>query len=116
MGETSLSQLLIWDHSLPTLVTKAGWYSELPEDAVAMVRMEHEAEDIQRHLIQLLEDPAHFVRIGERGRQLLESRHAPGQYAEVLLDLAARAMEFRKRSTAFQLANKSEIRAESVGR
>ncbi len=106
VGETSLSQLLIWEHALPTLVTKAGWYSELPNDAVAMVRMEHETADLQHHLSQVLKDPAHYVRIGQRGRQLLDSHHAPDRYARVLLDLAGRAVEFRSRASAFQLARK----------
>ena len=42
MGEASASQLRIWEHALPSLVTRVGWYASLPEDAVAHVRPENE--------------------------------------------------------------------------
>ncbi len=38
MGEASGSQLRIWAHALPSLVTRVGWYATLPDDAVAHVR------------------------------------------------------------------------------
>src|SRR5437762_1535146 len=38
MGEASLSQLQIWDHALPSLVTRLGWYAALPKEAVDFVR------------------------------------------------------------------------------
>ena len=38
MGEASASQLRIWGHALPSLVSPVGWYSCLPEGAVDFVR------------------------------------------------------------------------------
>ena len=72
MGEASLSQLQFWDYGLPTLVTRTGWYTSLPEDAVAFVRPEHEVADIQAHLRAFLADPGAFRAMGERGRQSLK--------------------------------------------
>ena len=88
MGEASLSQLRIWEHALPTVVTQVGWYATLPEDAVCFVRPEQEIEDIQRHLNALLDDPERFERMGERGRVLLETNHSPATYAKTLAEFA----------------------------
>ena len=46
MGEASGTQLRIWDHALPSLVTRVGWYAELPSDVVRFVRPEDEINDI----------------------------------------------------------------------
>ncbi|HEV2762241.1 MAG TPA: glycosyltransferase [Pyrinomonadaceae bacterium] len=104
MGEASGSQLRIWDHALPSLVTRVGDYARLPEDAVAHVRPEREVEDIQTHLRAFLADPARFAAMGERGRLRLERWHAPEAYADALLGLVSRAPEFGRRATARELA------------
>ena len=57
MGEASASQLRIWRHSLPSLVTDIGWYAMLPNEVVARVRPEAELEDIQTHLANFLRTP-----------------------------------------------------------
>ena len=66
MGESSFSQLQIWDHALPTLVSQVAWYAKLPENAVAFVRSEHEVLDIQRHLNAFIADPDRFSEMGMR--------------------------------------------------
>jgi glycosyltransferase involved in cell wall biosynthesis len=87
MGEASLSQLLIWEHALPALVTQVGWYATLPQDSVAFVRPDHEIEDIRSHLRRLLKEPERFAEMGRRGRETLERNHAPEHYVESLLHL-----------------------------
>ncbi len=68
MGEASGSQLRIWSHGLPALVSQVGWYASLPAETVAFVRTdENEVPDIQSHLRALLSDPAAFAAMGERG-------------------------------------------------
>lgn len=104
MGEASLSQLLIWEHALPSLVTKGGWYSELPGDVVAFVHQERESQDIKSQLMALVSQPAAFIRMGRRGRRFLEEVHSPKEYAKILVDLAARAAVFREKAAAFWLA------------
>lgn len=91
VGEASLSQLLIWEHALPTLVTNVGWYADLPLEAVAFVRPEHEIADLRVCLRNFLANPEWFARMGEYGRCLLEERHAPDVYADALLRFGATA-------------------------
>lgn len=107
MGEASGSQLRLWDHALPSLVTKTGWYASLPEDAVAFVRTEHETEDISAHLRALLLDPARFKAMGERGQQVLEEEHTPENYADAIIDLAGRAEKFRAQAMSNRLAERA---------
>jgi glycosyltransferase involved in cell wall biosynthesis len=95
MGEASVSQLRIWDHALPTLVTRVGWYANLPESAVAFVRPKYEIKDIQEHLRAFLADPGLFARMGENGRHILQEHHAPGAYVQALVDLAAEVVCLR---------------------
>ena len=65
MGEASVSQLQIWDHALPSLVTKVGWYACLPAETVAFVRPDHEIIDIHAHLRAFLSEPWRYAQMGE---------------------------------------------------
>ncbi len=85
VGEASLSQLIIWDHSLPTLVEYVGWYADLPLEAVSFIRPEHEIADLKVRLRNFLADPQWFERMGKQGRRILKERHAPDSYADALL-------------------------------
>jgi glycosyltransferase involved in cell wall biosynthesis len=109
MGEASISQLRIWSHALPTLVTRIGWYQSLPEDVVSHVRPEHEAMDIQAHLNSFLKDPGRFAEMGEHGRRLLLAEHSVERYVDAVLDLAAEAKEFRPRAVAYKMAERAGI-------
>ena len=107
MGEASGSQLKIWDYALPSVVTKTGWYEGLPEDAVVFVRPEHEIADIQRHLRAFLDHPARFAKMGENGRRILESDHAPDEYAQAIVDFISAAKFHHSRAVAFRLADRA---------
>ncbi len=104
MGEASLSQLVIWSHALPSLVTRVGWYSELPERVVGFVRREREIEDLKKHLESLRAEPAVWAAMGERGRRHLEQHHDPRQYARRLIELASEAVSFRSNAAALRLS------------
>jgi glycosyltransferase involved in cell wall biosynthesis len=104
MGEASGSQLRIWYHALPSLVTEIGWYSSLPRDIVAHVRPDHEPADIQSHLQAFLKNPELFASMGQRGLRRLREQHDPEQYVETILELAGHASEFRVRKAAYDLA------------
>lgn len=104
MGESSFSQLQIWDHALPTLVSQVAWYAKLPENAVAFVRSEHEVLDIQRHLNAFIADPDRFSEMGDEGRRFLEEHHRPERYAEALIDFVADAQRFSPQAAAYELA------------
>ena len=110
VGEASGSQLRIWSHALPSLVSDVGWYASLAADAVCVVRHnEHEIDDIQTHLRHFLNDPQEFQRMGQRGLEELRRNHSPEQYAETLMDIARRAQEFRPRAAIKALARRAAV-------
>jgi glycosyltransferase involved in cell wall biosynthesis len=108
MGEASGSQLRIWAHALPSLVSEIGWYASLSPDMVAHVRPnENEVEDIQKHLRSFISNPQWFARMGERGRKELEEKHSPELYAEVVLEIARKAHTSRPNAACLTLAERA---------
>lgn len=108
MGEASGSQLRIWSHSLPSLVSKVGWYATLPDDTVAFVRVdENEIADIQSHLRALLVDSKKLVEMGQRAHQVLQQAHAPERYAKTILELARLTRNVRPRVAMNRLAERA---------
>jgi glycosyltransferase involved in cell wall biosynthesis len=106
MGESSFSQLQIWEHALPSLVTPVGWYAELSRDTVAFVRPDQEVSDIKEHLKAFLDDPKKFAQMGRNGRRQLEEQHSPTRYVQVLKDLVHQARNFEAIATAHSLAER----------
>lgn len=98
MGEASGSQLRIWSHALPSLVTPVGWYATLPTETVAFVRPEHEITDLTAHLAAFLADPARFSAMGRRGRAYFEQHHVPEQYVQAFIPLVTAAQAYRPRA------------------
>ncbi|MBE9210927.1 glycosyltransferase [Nostoc sp. LEGE 06077] len=92
MGEASLSQLWIWYHALPSLVTDISWYHYLPSDTVAKVRLECEVQDIQTYLQNFHANPDAFTEMGLRGKALLEKQHLPSAYAKQLVPIISTTM------------------------
>ena len=107
MGEASASQLRIWEHALPSLVTRVGWYASLSTDAVAHVRPDNEVADIRSHLETFLQDPARFARMGQHGRRLVETEHHPKAYVSTIVSLVVNARQFKLRHAAFSLAERA---------
>jgi glycosyltransferase involved in cell wall biosynthesis len=85
MGEASGSQLRIWDHALPSIVSKQGWYANLPSDTVFFVSPDNEVEEIKYHLKYFLKNPEYFIKIGQAGRKYLIDHHNPENYVQGLL-------------------------------
>ncbi len=110
MGEASGSQLRIWAHGLPSLVSNVGWYASLPQETVALVRTEeHEVDDIAAHLLAFVEKPSQFSEMGERGRRLLEEQHSPKAYVATVLELAQAAQSFRSKLAGLELAQRTAL-------
>lgn len=107
MGEASGSQLRIWKHALPSLVSRVGWYAGLPAETVAFVRPDSEVSDIREHLKAFTTDPSRFAAMGAQGRRLLEEEHAPETYAQGVIDFVAHAQAFRPRALAPGLAERA---------
>ena len=106
MGEASGSQLRIWYHALPSLVTNVGWYSSLSRDTVAHVRPEHEVADIQSHLRAFLTNPETFAKMGQSGLRTLREQHDPEKYVKTILEFAGNVREFRVRKSAYDSARR----------
>jgi len=87
MGEASASQLRIWKHGLPSLVTDTGWYATLPKNTVATVRRDAELEDIQAHLRGFLTTPEHYRELGRNGRIYVEENHTVEAYVTGFMQL-----------------------------
>jgi glycosyltransferase involved in cell wall biosynthesis len=110
MGEASGSQLRIWAHGLPSLVSQVGWYGSLPRNTVAFVRTDdNEVPDIKAHLRAFLANPSSFSEMGERGRKELEEKHTPEQYAKTIVEMAREARDFRARAASFKLAQRAGV-------
>ena len=84
MGEASGSQLRIWSRGLASLVTRTGWYAELPPDAVGFVDPANEIADLHGHFRTALANPDALQAMGAAGRRHLETRHDPARYAREL--------------------------------
>jgi glycosyltransferase involved in cell wall biosynthesis len=104
MGEASGSQLRIWSAKLPALVTRVGWYAQLPDETVFMIDPEQEREGIVHNLRALRRDPARYGRAGERGRMVLEAQHSPERYARELVAIAAECSSQHARRMGATLA------------
>jgi len=108
MGEASGSQLRIWAHALPSLVTNVGWYSTLPTDAVVHVRAdENESGDIQSALRAFVDNPERFAAMGQRGRKILEAQHLPEKYAEGLIEFLGVEKCHHTRAALLNLAERT---------
>lgn len=108
VGEASGSQLRIWSHALPSLVSGVGWYATLPRETVGYVRPgEYEVEDIQTHLRSFLQSPDDYHKMGRAGLKELKEKHSPASYARTVLEIAERASAHRKRLAAQGLAKRA---------
>lgn len=106
MGEASGSQLRIWNHALPSLVTKVGWYADISEQAVAFVRPDHEITDIQACLKSFLNNPYSFEKMGKKGREILKKYHNPVAYAKAIEEFTAQTGTFRSYQTVQYLTSR----------
>jgi glycosyltransferase involved in cell wall biosynthesis len=104
MGEASASQLRIWAHGLPSIVTRTGWYASLPEDAVLFVDPETELADLLRHLRSFAANPDPFREMGRRGSEIAFGAHMPQAYAAALARIASQHANQRRRKAAIDLA------------
>jgi glycosyltransferase involved in cell wall biosynthesis len=85
LGEASGSQLRIWDHALPTLAIRSGWFAEIPEEFFLWIDPRREEGDIHRMLSWALENRPRLSEMGERAREYLRQHHDPACYAEGLV-------------------------------
>jgi len=106
-GEASYSQLRIWSHGLPSLVSQIGWYAEQPADTVFFVRPHFLEEDVCAHLRAFAARPAAYQAAGMRGYDHLLEQHSPRAYAARIVELAGQAPEYRKRWNARRMSGRA---------
>ena len=87
MGEASMSQLQLWDHGIPSMVTPVGWYAGLPDGTTFPVRIDSEFDDILRHLKDFVHDPDSYYARGDFAREVLLAQHAPDRYAAAIVEM-----------------------------
>ena len=107
MGEASGSQLRLWSHALPSLVTEAGWYAQHCVDTSLFVRPDHEVEDLRTHLRGMLAEPQKLVEMGQRGEERLKAFHSPTQYAEAVSEMLAKNSTYQQLWISRKLAERS---------
>jgi glycosyltransferase involved in cell wall biosynthesis len=76
----------------PTLVTRAGFYDELPDDCVFKIDLANEVADVRAALVTLVADPRVGAEVGERARLHAVATHTPQAYADQLVALAREAL------------------------
>jgi glycosyltransferase involved in cell wall biosynthesis len=86
MGEASGSQLRIWSRGLASVVSKTGWYGELPADTAWSVDPATEVADLHALFRRALAQPGELTAMGRAGRRYLEERHGPEAYASGLIN------------------------------
>jgi len=107
-GEASGSQLRLWSHGLPSIVTRLGWYAELPEDTAAFVRPQAIAEDLRERLREYAAAPGRFAAFGRKGYEYLAARHSPERYAAGLVGMAENAAAWRRQWNARRIASRAK--------
>jgi len=90
MGEASAALLRAFACERPCIVTDLGWFSELPDNVVLKI----DATDvglIENYLFEALclylEYPQPFLRMGQRARCYVRTRHSPAVVAEAYYQL-----------------------------
>ena len=82
-GETSGSLLRALAAGRPTLVTDAGSFAEVPDDACLKVPLgPHEEDTVAAHLLRLASEPARAKAIGAQARAFIAREHTLERAAE----------------------------------
>jgi glycosyltransferase involved in cell wall biosynthesis len=111
IGEASGTQLRIWNGAAPSVVTRLGWFGDLPDDCVLKLSVENEAAELDQLLTRLAQDRHAFDPLGAAGRARVLAEHAPEAYARIVLAAAAETPELRRRFGARYLMRQGVARA-----
>lgn len=80
MGEASGSLLRTWAQARPSVITDAGWYADVPDNAAIKISAENEANDLVDVLEAAFSSHIDLKSIGLHGYQRL-AEHCPAKYA-----------------------------------
>jgi glycosyltransferase involved in cell wall biosynthesis len=114
IGEASGSQLRIWASGTPSVVTRTGWYADLPDDTVVKIAPNREVAELDRVLDTLARDRSVYAEIGLKGRDHLAREHAPERYAEEVLGIAELIEKRRGTLAMRQLLKRADSAADKL--
>lgn len=92
LGEASGSQLRIWNAGAASVVRKAGWYANLPQDTVFHIPDDNdaEAEALQGLIRRIAANRDLIENMRDAGYARLLSHHHPEDYARHIVDIVKR--------------------------
>lgn len=97
-GEASGSQLRIWEHALPSLITPLGWYKHVPHGTAFNVFPDNEVHDLHAHWQGFLSSPDPYLAAGLAGNAHLKQAHSAEQYVTSLKSFFEQVIEWRGHS------------------
>jgi glycosyltransferase involved in cell wall biosynthesis len=115
VGEASGSQLRFWNHSLPSVATRTGWYARQPEGVLMYAGPDDERGGLHAAWDAALDEYPALVRMGLAGRALLEERHDAGVFARALEDFMPSVERHRARAFVPCLAKSAGEAIASLG-
>ncbi len=107
-GETSAAVLDCMAFGCPTIVNAHGSLAELPVDSVITLDDAFSVADLSEQLMNLYDNPAMRLRLGEQGKQAVAQHHAPeriaARYAQAIESFARDGAPARRRRTIAAIA------------
>jgi len=101
-GETSGAALRIMAHAKPLIVSRVGWFAELPDDAAAKIDVDdHEAARLTQTLLRLLGDAELRAALGGNARRYVMEHCAAADAASYYADFLRAVLEGRAESRAY---------------
>ena len=98
VGETSASLCRLMAAGICSVVSDAGWYSELPNDAVVKIPLDQSADSLLRaYLSRLIEDRELRHQIGENARRFARTEHSLERGATSYLNFIREVIDGRPR-------------------
>jgi len=86
MGESSWSLIQVLLGGKPAIVTKTGWYDELPDDCVVKINPQREEEELLLHITKLCHDDNLRRKIGQRACHFAKDNFSTEKYCEKIID------------------------------
>lgn len=106
---SALEQML---HGKPLIVSRSGWFDELPDEIVIKVKPSDEVNGVRAGLSQLIGNPDRRRELGEAGRSYVRTHCTPQLYAEGFL---AFARQVRRYAPLLGLADRLAVALNSLG-
>jgi glycosyltransferase involved in cell wall biosynthesis len=106
---SALEQMM---HGKPVIVSRSGWFNELPEDVVIKVNPADEVKGVRAALLTLLGSPDRRRELGEAGRSYVMLHCSPQLYAEGFLRFA---QQVRRYAPLLGLADRLAVTLNSLG-